>query len=68
MTQPSQVRYIYYFYQIFKGTILTPTVKIIESVKLIQVPNFNGNNSCKPIVEILNVKENKKVYDVINAR
>lgn len=33
----------------------------MEEVKLIGAPNFNGKNSCKPIVEIITVKDNKKV-------
>ena len=61
VTQPSQVRYIYYFYQIFKGDIISPTIKLMEEVVLRGVPNFNGKNSCKPIVEIITVKDNKKV-------
>lgn len=61
VTQPSQVRYILYFYQIFKEKCLSPTVKYIDNIILYGVPNFNGKNSCKPIVEFISVKTDEKV-------
>lgn len=61
MTQPSQVRYILYFYQIFKEKLLSPTVKYIDNITLHGVPNFNGKNSCKPIIEFISVKNDLKV-------
>jgi hypothetical protein len=33
----------------------------MEEVIFKGVPNFNGKNSCKPIVEIIKVKDNIKV-------
>lgn len=61
VTQPSQVRYILYFYQIFKEKFLSPTVKYIDSIILNGVPNFNANGSCKPIIEFISVKNDQKV-------
>ena len=66
VTQPSQVRYILYFYQIFKEKFLSPTVKFIDNIILHGVPNFNGKNSCKPIIEFISVKTDEKVIFSLN--
>ena len=59
VTQPSQIRYVHYFSEIFKRKVKSPLVVSLSEAKLITAPHFAGK-SCKPIVEIL--KSGKVVY------
>ncbi|KAL4510579.1 hypothetical protein ABPG72_004733 [Tetrahymena utriculariae] len=58
VTQPSQKRYVKYFEQIIKGPPITPVLKYITSLTLVGIPIFS-KHSCRPYIEIYNVKENK---------
>jgi phosphatidylinositol-3,4,5-trisphosphate 3-phosphatase/dual-specificity protein phosphatase PTEN len=44
VTQPSQVRYVKYFEQIFFGITKSPTTKVLKSVKVTTVPHMNGKS------------------------
>lgn len=61
VTQPSQVRYIKYFEQVYFGQIRSPTTRILKSVEMHTVPHMNGK-SCKPFLEIVEVKDTKVIY------
>jgi phosphatidylinositol-3,4,5-trisphosphate 3-phosphatase/dual-specificity protein phosphatase PTEN len=66
VTQPSQVRYVKYFEQIFFGITKSPTTKVLKSVKVTTVPHMNGK-SWKPYLEIERVLENSCVYSGKNS-
>eukprot|EP00828_Plagiopyla_frontata_P011063 TRINITY_DN16069_c0_g1_i2.p1 TRINITY_DN16069_c0_g1~~TRINITY_DN16069_c0_g1_i2.p1 ORF type:complete len:255 (-),score=45.46 TRINITY_DN16069_c0_g1_i2:25-789(-) len=61
VTQPSQKKYIYYFYEIFKNQKITPTLKYIDKIVLTGVPRFDGN-TCKPYFTLQKVKTNEQIY------
>lgn len=42
VTQPSQIRYIHYFHELLANRKVSPTVQLIEYVKLYGVPGFSG--------------------------
>lgn len=66
VTQPSQIRYIHYFYKLLKDYRISPTVKLIDYIKLSDIPAFSHKNSCKPIFEIISAKDYEKVlYQLI---
>lgn len=62
MTQPSQIRYITYFYQILKNPFLSPTLTFIEKIRLFGVPKYNSGGSCKPYIDIISMKDYRKLY------
>jgi len=51
VTQPSQVRYVHYFNEIFKGTVKSPLLVYLDKIELKTAPHLNGNG-CKPIFEM----------------
>ena len=51
VTQPSQVRYVHYFNEIFNGVVKSPLLMHLEKIELKTAPHVNGNG-CKPIFEI----------------
>jgi hypothetical protein len=61
VTQPSQRRYVAYFERLLTTWRITPVLKYIVSVTLGGIPCFQKNKSCRPYIEIYNVKENKLV-------
>lgn len=61
VTQPSQIRYIYYFHNLLENHGISPTVKLIEYVKLNGVPGFNSKTSCKPYFEVYSMRDLEKV-------
>ncbi|CDW87066.1 phosphatidylinositol--trisphosphate 3-phosphatase [Stylonychia lemnae] len=54
VTQPSQVRYVYYFDMVYKGVIRSPVLKSPERIIIHTIPSINHTNKCKPYVEIVN--------------
>ena len=62
MTQPSQIRYIHYFYQLLKNPFLSPTLTFIEKIRLFGVPKYNSGGSCKPYIDIVSMKDYRKIY------
>ena len=62
VTQPSQVRYIHYLYQILKNQFLSPTLTFIEKIRLFGVPKYNSGGSCKPYIDIISMKDLRKIY------
>lgn len=57
VTQPSQIRYIYYFEQVFKKIIKSPCLKSPHTIMVHTIPKISGNNKCKPYVEIINAAD-----------
>lgn len=62
VTQPSQVRYVKYFEQIFHGHIKSPSSKVLKSIKLHTVPNMN-KKSCKPYLKIERVIDDNCIFN-----
>ncbi len=64
VTHPGQRRYVEYFQEILRagplGYQFEPKPRRLVSMVFYGVPNFN-NGSCKPVVEIYNVRNNEKV-------
>ena len=53
VTQPSQVRYIYYFEQVYKRMIKAPILKSPEKICIYNIPDVSGSGKCKPYLEIV---------------
>lgn len=49
---------------------ISPTVQLIEYVKLIGVPSFSSKNSSKPFLEIYSMRDLEKViiYDFLSQK
>ena len=62
VTQPSQIRYVNYFYSLLNNWRVTPTLKILDCIVFYGVPKCNGNGGCKPIVEVVLVRDNLQVF------
>lgn len=54
VTQPSQVRYVYYFEQVYKRLIRSPILKSPHKIVVHTIPEVSGSGKCKPYVEIVN--------------
>eukprot|EP00347_Sterkiella_histriomuscorum_P023468 403334529 len=54
VTQPSQVRYVYYFEQVYKRLIKSPIMKSPEKIVIHTIPLVSKKMKCKPYAEILN--------------
>lgn len=54
VTQPSQLRYVYYFDSVYKRIIKSPALKSPHKIILHTIPDVAGNTKCKPYVEIIN--------------
>ncbi|CAD8182631.1 unnamed protein product [Paramecium octaurelia] len=62
VTQPSQIRYIEYFNQIFKSPDYCAQVKKLSAITFVgPSPKMSGNTS-KPYVDIYTVKDMRKIY------
>ena len=62
VTQPSQLRYVDYFEQVYKKVIASPSLKIPELLVIENPPNkWGAITNLKPFVEILNATNFKKV-------
>lgn len=62
VTQPSQVRYIEYFFQVMKEWNRTPILKYITSVTMNGVPKVSSTKTCRPYIEIYSVRDKKLVF------
>ena len=54
VTQPSQIRYVHYFEQVYKRVIKSPIVKIPDKVVVHTIPDIAGNGKFIPYIEIVN--------------
>jgi hypothetical protein len=54
VTQPSQVRYVYYFEQVYKRLIKSPVLKSPEKIVIYTIPIVSKRGNCRPFVEIVN--------------
>lgn len=59
VTQPSQIRYVHYFADIFHGRVKCPLVSKLSKIQFLTLPNWAGF-SCKPVIEIY--KDNHIIY------
>lgn len=53
VTQPSQLRYVDYFEQVYKKVIKSPVLKSPEKVVVYTIPDLVGSGKCKPYLEIV---------------
>jgi phosphatidylinositol-3,4,5-trisphosphate 3-phosphatase/dual-specificity protein phosphatase PTEN len=51
VSQPSQLRYVQYFFQTLSRRYKYPTLKILKSISLQRAPHFSGN-SCVPFIKL----------------
>lgn len=51
VSQPDQLRYIYYFEAVLKKQVKSPVIKKLRSIIFKTVPDI-GNDGCKPFFEI----------------
>jgi hypothetical protein len=61
VTQPSQVRYVGYFEQVYNGIVKSPSLKSPEKIIIYTIPDVSGNQNCKPYVELVNESDFTKV-------
>ena len=54
VTQPSQIRYVHYFEQVYKRKIKTPLIKQPTKIVVHTIPDLAGNGKLTPYVEIVN--------------
>ena len=54
VTQPSQIRYVHYFEQVYKRIIKTPLIKQPTKIVVHTIPDLAGNGKLTPYVEIVN--------------
>ena len=54
VTQPSQVRYVEYFEQVYKRQVNSPILKSPEKIVVYTIPDVSGSGKCKPYLEIIN--------------
>ena len=64
VTQPSQVRYVYYFEQVYKRQIKSPSLKTVEKIVIHTIPQISNSGKVKPYVEILNGTNFELVHKV----
>jgi hypothetical protein len=55
VTQPSQVRYVYYFEQVYKRFIKAPILKSPEKIIVYTIPEIG--NKVKPYIEVVSGKD-----------
>lgn len=61
VTQPCQLRSIYYFEAVMKGVIVVPSAKKLKAIVCSPVPNMS-NEGCRPYVDITNNIDNNVIY------
>lgn len=54
VTQPSQIRYVKYFEQVYKRIVKSPVIKIPERVVVKTIPDLAGNGRFSPYIEVVN--------------
>ena len=54
VTQPSQIRYVHYFEQVYKRKIKAPAIKVPQKVVVYTIPDLAGNGKFSPYIEIVN--------------
>lgn len=59
VTQPSQIRYIYYFAQVLNEGIRSPNILQLKSVRIQTAPHYS-NDSCRPVFELQ--QQNRLVF------
>ena len=52
VTQPSQLRYIYYYAQLYKKLVAKPVCKILDKIVIRTTPRI-GSEGCRPFIEVL---------------
>ena len=54
VTQPSQIRYVHYFEQVYKCNIKVPVINLPQTIVLHRIPHLAGNGKFSPYIEIVN--------------
>lgn len=54
VTQPSQIRYVHYFEQVYKRKIKAPVIKIPQKVVVHTIPDLAEKGKFSPYIEIVN--------------
>ncbi|CAD8202751.1 unnamed protein product [Paramecium octaurelia] len=64
VNQPCQVKYVEYFYKLLSmGYVIYPTVVTLKRITFQgKAPAFNMNGSCKPYMQVIQVKNDKELY------
>jgi phosphatidylinositol-3,4,5-trisphosphate 3-phosphatase and dual-specificity protein phosphatase PTEN len=60
VTQPSQIRYVYYFERVYKRTVNSPCLQVPEQVVIHNPPDFGSK--IRPYCEILNAIDFKRLW------
>ena len=55
VSQPCQLRYLYYFEAFFRHKIKSPAAKRLRGIQFVKVPNMS-RNSCRPFFEIFSCR------------
>ena len=67
VTQPSQIRYVYYFEKVYKGLINSPILKSPEKIVIHTIPEINASGKCKPFIEIVNGTDFSEIWSNKNS-
>lgn len=51
VSQPCQLRYVYYFESFYKKIVKSPAVKRLRGIQFDRIPNMS-NNTCTPFFEV----------------
>ena len=67
VTQPSQLRYVEYFEQVYKRIIKSPVLKSPDKILIFNQPDINGSGKVKPYVEIVNGTDFSPIWSNKNS-
>ena len=62
VSQPCQLRYLYYFEAFFRNKIKSPAAKRLRGVQFVQVPNMSGGG-CVPFFEVYSCRGLDKILE-----
>ncbi len=66
VSQPCQLRLIYYFEAALKNIIVAPTAKKLKCIVVSTVPSFGTDGGCKPFVDITHSENDKLICTTRN--
>ncbi len=62
VTQPSQVRYVYYFESVYRRLIKSPILKRPSSITVGELPKISRSGKLKPYLQIVNCADFKELW------
>ncbi|CDW90252.1 phosphatidylinositol--trisphosphate 3-phosphatase [Stylonychia lemnae] len=68
VTQPSQIRYVYYFEQVYKKQVKSPVLKQPKQITIHTIPLVSKKGHCKPYIEILNGTDFQTIWTNKNSK